>query len=309
MTSEAGLLDGRVVIVTGGGRGIGRSHCIELARQGAIVVVNDLGVSLAGDVGQDDPARGVVDAIEAAGGRASAAGGSVSDWRAMGELVSRTVAEYGRLDGIVNNAGILRDKTITSLVESDWDAVIDVHLKGTLTVTKHACDYWRTESKAGRPVSARIVNTTSGTGLAGNAGQAAYGAAKAAIANLTMTTAIEGSRYGVTANCISPVAHTRMTESIGVERSKDGWDPMDPENCSTVVAWLCSEASGWLTGKVLRIDGNTVYPMEPWSVQRGYRSSTGQGLQANEIDLGLRRAMNLMPTGVASLSITPGVVA
>lgn len=265
----------------------------------------DLGVALGGDASGEQPADEVVDAITTAGGRAVADGGSVADWGGVAALVERTVERFGRLDAIVNNAGILRDKTITSMTEADFDLVLDVHLKGTFTMTKHACDYWRSEHKAGRRVAGRIVNTTSGTGLAGNVGQAAYGAAKAGIANLTLTTAMEGTRYGVTANCISPVAATRMTASAGIAADEgSGWSRLDPENSSPVVAWLCSEQSGWLTGAVLRVDGGTVAPARPWSVGTGYASQGGQKLAVDEIDAGLRGVYGLSPAGIPGLRPT-----
>lgn len=301
MASER-LLEGRVFIVTGGGRGLGRSHCLELASRGATVVVNDLGVGVGGEGSREDPASEVVDAITAAGGVAVSGEGSASDWGAMEALVASTLDRFGRLDGIVNNAGILRDATITNLGEQDWDAVIDVHLKGTFTLTRHACNHWRSEHKAGRPVSGRIINTTSGAGLAGNVGQAAYSAAKAGIIALTQVTAMEGARYGVTANAISPIAATRMMANLDLPTSHDdGWDPLDPANASPVVAWLCSAASGWITGQVLRIDGNTLIAMEPWSGGRSVRARSGERFDASEIDLGLRRALGAFPGGLAAL--------
>ena len=301
MSESPPLLEGRVVIVTGAGRGIGRSHSLELAAHGATVVVNDLGVSLGGDSSGDDPASEVVRLVEAAGGTASADGGSVSSFEDMRSLVATTVERYGRLDAIVNNAGILRDNVITSVAEDDFDAVLSVHLKGSFNLTKHACEYWRSEYKAGRGRAARIVNTTSGAGLMGSVGQIAYGAAKAAIANMTMTTAMEGARYGVTANCVSPLAATRMTATVGWESAGGEWDRLDPANSSPVVAWLCSEQSGWLTGRVLRIDGSSVYPVKPWTVESGYGSRSGERLTATEIDGGLRTALGLFPGGVGAL--------
>jgi NAD(P)-dependent dehydrogenase (short-subunit alcohol dehydrogenase family) len=299
------MLEGRVVIVTGGGRGIGRSHCLELAANGATVVVNDLGVSLRGEDSGEEPADEVVATIEGAGGTAVKDTGSVTDWEAMRGLVARTVERFGRLDAVVNNAGFVRDATITSLTEDDFDAVVAVHLKGTFTLTKHACDYWRAEFKAGRPVAGRIVNTTSGAGLTGNVGQAAYGAAKAGIANLTQTTAMEASRYGVTANAVSPVAATRMSATIGWEAGNEGeWHPLDPANSSPVVAWLCSEQSGWLTGRVLRIDGSTVHPVDQWSVRPGHTARSGQKLAATEIEAGLRVVLGTAPTGLAGLRVS-----
>jgi NAD(P)-dependent dehydrogenase (short-subunit alcohol dehydrogenase family) len=306
VTESASLLDGRVVIVTGAGRGIGRSHSLELASHGATVVVNDLGVGLGGDASGENPAAEVVKLIASRGGSAHADGGSVSDFGDMRCLVANTVERFGHLDAIVNNAGILRDGVITSTSEDDFDAVLGVHLKGTFNLTKHACEYWRAEHKAGRGRGARIVNTTSGAGLMGSVGQIAYGAAKAAIANMTMTTAMEGSRYGVTANCISPLAATRMTATVGWDAADGSWDRLDPANSSPVVAWLCSEDSGWLTGRVLRIDGSHVYPVKPWTVEAGYGSRGGERLEAPEIDAGLRRALGLFPAGVTALQPPAG---
>lgn len=296
------LLHGRVIIVTGGGRGLGRSHCLELAAHGATVVVNDLGVGLGGEASEENPAQGVVDEIVAAGGVASLGAGSASDWTAMGEVVASTIERFGRLDGIVNNAGILRDATITNLGEKDWDAVLDVHLKGTFTLTHHACAHWRAEHKAGRPAQGRVVNTTSGAGLAGNVGQAAYSAAKAGIIALTQVTAMEGERYGVTANAISPIAATRMMASAGIGADPgEGWNPLDPENASPVVAWLCSEESGWITGQVLRINGNELITMESWRTGRSFVARSGERLDAAEIDLSMRRALGAYPGGLAAL--------
>ncbi|HLF40637.1 MAG TPA: SDR family NAD(P)-dependent oxidoreductase [Acidimicrobiia bacterium] len=301
-----GMLDGRVVIVTGGGRGIGREHCLELGRQGACVVVNDLGVGVHGEGTLESPAEEVVKEIEAAGGVAAADGTSVTDWSGVAALVERTVDLFGRLDAVVNNAGIVRDRMITSMTESDWDAVIGVHLKGTFNVTKHACDYWRSRAKAGEAVSGRIVNTTSGTGLFGNVGQAAYGAAKAAIANLTVITAMEMERYGVTANAISPIAFTRMVAtmpSMQDYQPNPGWDPLDPANPSPVVAWLASEASGWLSGAVLRVDGNTVSRVRGWEIDSNVRHTAAGGgrLEVAELSAGLRRAFGALPrTGPAT---------
>jgi NAD(P)-dependent dehydrogenase (short-subunit alcohol dehydrogenase family) len=296
------LLKGRVAIITGGGRGIGREHCLELARQGATVVVNDLGVGLHGEPGEETPAQSVVAEIEALGGTAVADGTSVTDWHGVGALVERTVADFGHLDVVVNNAGIVRDRMIVSAGEDDWDPVIAVHLKGTFTVTAHACSYWRQVAKAGWTVSGRVINTTSGTGLLGNAGQAAYGAAKAGIANLTTITAMEMARYNVTANAISPVAYTRMLATTpGLEdyTPDPEWDRLDPGNSSPLVAWLASGAAGWLTGQVFRIDGNRIYRMKPWDIdERSYVAASGGRLDAGEIEHGLQLLYGLVPDGV-----------
>jgi NAD(P)-dependent dehydrogenase (short-subunit alcohol dehydrogenase family) len=300
-----GMLDGQVVIVTGGGRGIGRNHCLELASHGATVVVNDLGVGVHGEKGDESPADEVVREIEKAGGTAIADGTSVTDWDAVGALVQRTAEQFGRLDAVVNNAGILRDRMLTSMSEEDFDRVIAVHLKGTFALTKHACDHWRAVAKAGGTSRGRIVNTTSGTGLFGNIGQTNYGAAKAAIANFTIITAMEMDRYSVTCNAVSPIALTRMTQGIAPPsqpEGESGWDPMDAANSSPVVAWLASPGSGWLTGAILRVDGNTVMRVRPWEVDLDvqYTSQSGERLDATELDSGMRRAFRTLPGGFTS---------
>lgn len=302
-------LEGRVAIVTGGGRGIGRSHCLELARQGASVVVNDLGVALDGSDESENPADVVVSEIEAIGGSAITSRASVTDWEAVRDLIAQTVAQFGRLDILVNNAGIVRDRMITSMSEADFDAVIDVHLKGTFAATKHACDHWRTVVKAGGEVSGRIINTTSGTGLFGNIGQSAYGAAKAGIANLTMITAMEMGRYAVTANAVSPLASTRMLATSrlhDVTTSGGEWDPLDPGNSSPVVAWLASIDSGWLTGAVLRVTGNAVQPMQPWDVKVGDTLSgkPGQRLEADQLGVSIRQMYGVTPKGLPPVAVS-----
>jgi NAD(P)-dependent dehydrogenase (short-subunit alcohol dehydrogenase family) len=303
-----GLLDGRVVIVTGAGRGLGREHCLELARLGAAVVVNDLGVGLHGQTSEEDssPAEQVVAEVVAAGGRAVADGASVADFGAVAAMIDRTVSTFGRLDAVVNNAGIVRDRMITGMSEEDFDRVIAVHLKGTWNVTRHACGYWRDQGKAGQPVTGRIVNTTSGAGLFGNIGQSNYGPAKAAIASLTMITAMEMERYGVTANAVSPLARTRMTEGLGSMDSRaDGFDPFDPANASPVVAFLCSAASGWLSGSVLRIQGDTVQVLRPWSIdpEHSFCPKPGERLQADQLGRGLRIAVGAFPSGIPAGSV------
>jgi NAD(P)-dependent dehydrogenase (short-subunit alcohol dehydrogenase family) len=296
-----GWLDGRVVIVTGGGRGLGRAHCLELARQGATVVVNDLGVGLHGEAEQvgQSPAEQVVAEIEAMGGTALADGTSVTDWNGMEALVARTAERFGDLHAVVNNAGFIRDRMLTSMTEDDFDSVIAVHLKGTVALTKHACGYWRDRTKAGHEVSGRVVMTTSGAGLFGNAGQVNYGSAKGAIATLAGLVAIEMQRYRVTANAISPIAATRMLASIGRAAAEGAeWDPLDPANASPVVAWLCSEESGWLSGAVLRVDGNTVRRVKGWTVEGGYTSSSGHSLTTDEVGLGIRKLYGAAPVGL-----------
>ena len=295
-----GLLDGRVVIVTGAGRGLGREHALELARNGATVVVNDLNVSLRGDADDSgkSPADEVVEEITAMGGTAVTNGASVSDWEAMEALVRDTVDRFGDLHAVVNNAGFLRDRMLTSMTEQDFDAVIDVHLKGTFTVIRHACGYWREQGKAGKPVSGRIVNTTSGAGLWGNVGQANYAPAKAAIAMLTVVTAMEMERYGVTANCLSPIAATRMLASIGMDSEGQGWDRLDPANASPVVAWLCSEESGWVTGQIFRVDGNKVMRVSGYTIDGTYESKNGEAVTTDELVIGMRKLFNAFPPGL-----------
>ena len=299
-----GLLQDRVIIVSGGGRGLGREHCLELARHGATVVVNDVGVSLSGDEDATSPADDVVSEITGAGGSAVSDRTSVTDFEAVEALVDRTVVEFGRLDAVVNNAGIVRDRILTSMTEEEFDAVVGVHLKGTFNLSRHACAHWKTRSKAGHQVSGRIVNTTSGAGLFGNVGQANYGPAKAAIASLTMITAMEMERYGVTANAVSPLARTRMTATLPIvaEHEVQGWDRYDPANCSPVVAWLCTEESGWLSGAVLRIDGDTVQRVRPWEIDptSTYRSKESEALDATSLGRGLRIAFGALPSGAPS---------
>ena len=297
-----GALNGRVVIVTGGGRGLGRAHCLELARQGATVVVNDLGVTLGGEseTHEVSPAEQVVEELSALGTTAVADHTSVTDWSGMEGLVRRTVEQFGDLHAVVNNAGFIRDRSLTAMGEEEFDAVIAVHLKGTFTVTRHACAYWRDRAKAGASVSGRVVTTTSGAGLFGNFGQANYGSAKAGIAMLTRIVALEMQRYGVTANCLSPIAATRMLATTGRRAvAGEGWDPLDPANASPVVAWLCTEESGWLSGSVLRVDGNTVSRVSGWAVEPGgYRSASGEALTFDELSVGVRRLFGAAPIGL-----------
>jgi len=290
------MLDGRVVIVTGGGRGLGRAHCLELASHGATVVVNDL----PGD--ESDPAKEVVAEIEASGGTAVADATSVSDFDGVADMVQRTVSQFGRLDGVVNNAGILRDKMLTSMTEADFDAVIAVHLKGSFNLSHHASVHWRALGKAGQPVSGRIVNTTSGAGLWGNVGQVNYATAKAGLVAMTTVTAMEMARYGVTANVVSPIARTRMTAdlSLGWDEQAEGFDRLDPANTSPAVAWLVSAESGWLTGAVLRVDGDTIMRVKGYEMDDvvRYRTAAGTRLDATKLDGGMRKAYGLLPGGI-----------
>ena len=292
-------LDGRVVLVTGGGRGIGRAHCLELARQGAAVVVNDPGVGRDGTGGASGPAADVVAEIERAGGKAVAHTGSVASWDDVADMMHTAVSTFGTLTGVVNNAGIVRDAMITGATEADWDAVIAVHLKGTYAVTKHACDYWRAEAKGGNAIDARIVNTVSGAGLWGNVGQSAYGAAKAAIANLTVVTAMEMRRYHVAVNAISPLAVTRISADFFTGDAAE--DPaLDPGRSSAVVAWLQSPECSWLTGQILRINGHRLSRITGFteSAER-YHAKDGVSLQFSEMGQAVSWLYHTSPRGLA----------
>lgn len=297
-----GLLDGRVVVVTGAGRGLGRAHALTLAAAGAHVVVNDLGSALNGEGTGESPADSVVAEITAAGGSAVADGGSVSDWDSSAKILDHAVAAFGRLDAVVNNAGITRDKMIASCSEEDFDATIAVHLKGTYAMTHHAAKYWREQSKAGAPVSGRVINTISGTGMFGNVGQSAYGAAKSGIIGITLSAALELRRYGVTVNAISPVARTRMTEGRLAEVPEGSFDPVAPENASGVVAYLASAEAGWLTGQVLRIEGNRVVRMQQWTPDKSYAARGEHAITADELVDGMAILFGTAPTGVTTLS-------
>src|SRR5438045_4724369 len=227
--------EGQVVIVTGAGRGIGRGHALEFARQGAKVVVNDLGAEVDGTGSSTGPAGEVVDEIRAMGGEAIANGDDVSDLEGAQRLVNSAIEQWGRLDVLVNNAGILRDRMLVNMTIEEWDAVVKVHLRGTFAMAHHAAVYWRERSKAGDPVDARLINTSSSSGIYGNVGQTNYGAAKAGIAAFTLLSALELQRYGVTGNAIAPGALTRMTENLGMgqrarDRKPEEFDAMAPEN-------------------------------------------------------------------------------
>ena len=260
-----GICDGRVVIVTGSGRGIGREHALAYAAEGAKVVVNDLGGDMHGDGGSPSPAMEVVEEIKGMGGEAVADGENVADFAGAGRMVQRAIDTFGRLDTIVNNAGILRDRMLTNMEESEWDAVIAVHLKGAFAPTRHAAAYWREQSKAGDPVQGRIVNTSSPSGIFGNAGQTNYGAAKAGVAAFTVICGLELVRYGVLANAIAPVARTRMTEDLGIGGPPDeGFDALDPANISPLVVWLGSNENTDVTGRVFLVDGDRISVGEGW---------------------------------------------
>jgi NAD(P)-dependent dehydrogenase (short-subunit alcohol dehydrogenase family) len=263
----SGICDGRVVVVTGGGRGIGRGHALEFARQGAKVVVNDLGADVYGTGRTSDVADAVVEEIRGLGGEAVSDGEDVADFDGAGRLIKKAVDTFGRLDVLVNNAGILRDRMIFNMDPEEWDAVIRVHLRGTFCCTRHAATHWRERSKAGEHLDARIINTSSPSGIYGNAGQSNYGAAKAGIASFTIIAARELERYGVTVNAVSPGARTRMTENLGIGQvpvGDDGFDYYAPENIAPVVVWLASEQSKGITGRVFEAAGGRIGIAEGW---------------------------------------------
>lgn len=267
MASNSLLCADRVVIVTGAGRGVGRAHAEELGRQGARVVVNDLGVGREGQAAEDQPAEKVAAAIRAAGGEALADGTDVTDFDACGALVEATIARWGRVDAVVNNAGFVRDRMFVSAGIDEWDAVLRVHLRGHFCIARHVAAHWRARTKAGETVAGRIVNTSSGAGVLGSVGQAAYSAAKGGIASLTLVQAAELARYGATANAICPIARTRMTAEVfgDMMRAPEvGFDAMHPANVAPFVAWLCSEASSSVTGRVFEVAGDYVQLMDGW---------------------------------------------
>ena len=280
-----GLLEGRVVIVTGAGGGIGRAHALAFAAEGARVVVNDIGVGLDGSpAGGGSAAQDVVDEITAAGGQAVTSGANVADWDEAAGLIETAVDAFGGVDVLVNNAGIVRDRMIANTSEAEFDAVIAVHLKGHFATMRHAAAYWRGLSKAGNPVDARIINTSSGAGLQGSVGQGNYSAAKAGIAALTMVAAAEMGRYGVTVNAIAPSARTRMTETVFAEmmaRPDAGFDSMAPENVCPLVVWLGSVESGDVTGRVFEVEGGVVRVAEGW--QRGPEVDKGARWEPGEL--------------------------
>lgn len=260
-----GICDGRVCIVTGAGRGIGREHALMLAAQGAKVVVNDIGGDVDGSGASTGPAHDVVAEIVAAGGAAVVNGDDISSWDGAERLIAQAVDEFGRLDVVINNAGILRDRMLANMTEAEWDAVIAVHLKGTFAPSRHAAAYWRERTKAGEEVVGRIINTSSPSGIYGNVGQTNYGAAKAGIAAFTIIAAKELARYGVTVNAVAPAALTRMTENLGMGQADDMTKAMmSPRWIAPIVTWLASAESSDVTGRVFDVTGQALSVAEGW---------------------------------------------
>ena len=262
------LCAGRVAIVTGAGRGIGREHALLLAENGAKVVVNDIGAETDGGGGDISHAQSVVNEIEAMGGEAIVNGANVADFDAAGEMIHQAIDTFGSCDILINNAGILRDRMMFSMSEGDWDSVINVHLKGTFAPSHHAAVYWREKVKSGGEAFGRIINTSSPSGIYGNVGQANYGAAKAGIAAFTIITAIELTKYGVTVNCLAPGAYTRMTADLPGFSAMDEEtrEAMGPRWVAVPAAWLCSEAARNVTGRVFDVVGNRLGISEQWQL-------------------------------------------
>lgn len=287
------LLEGRIAVVTGAGRGIGRAHALELARHGAKVVVNDYGVSnngeRSGHAGEPSPAHEVVAEIEALGGEAVVNGADVADFDQAAAMVQQAIETFGGLDILVNNAGFVRDRMLVNATEEEFDAVVRVHLKGHFAPLRHAAAYWRAESKAGRQRAARVVNTTSGAGLQGSIGQVVYSAAKGGIATMTLVAAAELGRVGVTVNAIAPVAKTRMTEG-----AFDTSAMALPEDNSPIVAWLASEEAGDVTGRVLEVDGSVVTVETGWA--HGPARDAGARWEAAAVGPALRELLAQAPS-------------
>src|SRR5438477_1457898 len=294
-------LSGKVAIVTGAGRGIGREHALALARAGAKIVVNDLGASLAGEGTDEGPAHDVVREIEALGGEAAANGENVADFAGAKRMVDAAVDAFGRLDILINNAGILRDRMLVNMEEHEWDAVIEVHLKGHFAPTRHAAAYWRDRSKSGEELRGRVINTSSPSGVFGNVGQANYGAAKAGIAGFTIIVAQELQRYGVTVNCLAPNARTRMTEeTFQMGPPAEGFDALDPANVSAVVVALCADEAQAITGQVFHVWGGAVNVLRGWSADELLDAPAGW-----EPDALLDELLARFPDGAAP----PGMIA
>ena len=295
-------LDGKVAVVTGAGRGIGREHALALARAGAKIVVNDLGASLAGEGADTGPAHDVVREIQALGGEAVADGENVADFAGAKRLIDGAVAAFGRLDILVNNAGILRDRMLVNMEEHEWDAVIEVHLKGHFAPTRHAAAHWRERSKAGDQVNARVINTSSPSGVFGNVGQLNYGAAKAGIVGFTLIAAQELQRYGVTVNAIAPNARTRMTEAAfgEIPPPESGFDAADPANNSPIVVALCADEAQDITGQVFFIYGGVVNMLSGWEAGELFASD-----ERWDPDALLQELRDRLPDGAAP----PGMLA
>ncbi|KQX17624.1 MULTISPECIES: SDR family oxidoreductase [unclassified Sphingomonas] len=265
----AGICQDRTVIITGAARGLGKSYALAFAKEGANVVVNDIGTSLHGEGRDTSAADAVVEEIRAAGGKAVANYDDITDWDAAGRIVRTAIDSFGGLDVVVNNAGIVRDRMFVSATLEEWDATMHVHLRGHFCVSRHAVDHWRAQQKAGNPVDARIINTTSNAGLQGSMAQSAYSTAKGGIAALTLVQAAELARYGITANALAPAARTRMTEGAFAEKMakvESGFDVQDPDNIAPTVVWLGSAQSRDVTGCVFELEGGRISLEDGWDL-------------------------------------------
>ena len=298
-------LEGKVAIVTGAGRGIGRAHALALAEAGAKLVVNDLGAAVSGEGSDETPAQQVVREIEVAGGEAVANGENVADFAGAGRMVDQAIERFGRLDILINNAGILRDRMLVNMTEDEWDAVIAVHLKGHFAPTRHAAAHWRERSKEGAEVRGRVINTSSPSGVFGNVGQTNYGAAKAGIAGFTIIAAQELQRYGVTVNCLAPNARTRMTEdTFDMSAPEDGFDPLDPANMSPLVVALCADEAQEITGQVFHVWGGAINALQGWTAGELFASD-----ERWEADALLGALVERFPDGVAPPGMLAGMQA
>ena len=287
-----GICAGRIVIVTGSGRGLGRSYALAFSREGARVVVNDLGTTLHGEGRDTATAQAVVDEIKSAGGDAVANGDDISDWEGAQRLVQTAVDHFGGLDVVVNNAGFVRDRMFVSATVDEWDATMKVHLRGHFCVSRHAVDFWRASAKQGKAVDARIINTSSGAGLNGSMAQSAYAAAKGGIATLTLVQAAELGKYGITANALAPAARTRMTEQAFADKMKrpdDGFDLQDPDNIAPTVVWLGSAASRHVTGCIFELEGGSIMIADGWN--DGPRIDKGARWQPAEVGAAVERLL------------------
>ena len=280
-----GICEGRVAIVTGAGNGLGKAYALGLAAEGCKVVVNDLGVGTHGEEGlTKGAAEQVVDEIRAMGGEAVANTDDVADWDAGKRMVEAALDNFGALHAVVNNAGFVRDRMFFTCTPEEWDAVIRVHLRGHFCTSRHAAEYWRAQSKAGNPVDARIINTTSGAGLQGSVGQSAYATAKGGIATLTLVQAVELARLGITANALAPNARTRMTDTgaFDMDVAEGAFDEFAPENMAPLVAYLVSEQSRGVTGQVFELKGGNIFLSQGWTDSPNF--DKGARFEAGELD-------------------------
>jgi len=298
-------LAGKVAIVTGAGRGIGRAHALALAEAGARVIVNDLGAALSGEGHDDTPAQQVVEEIKAAGGEAAANAENVADFDGAERMVKQAIDQFGGLDILVNNAGILRDRMIVNMTEQEWDSVIAVHLKGHFAPTRHAAAYWRERSKAGDEVKGRVINTSSPSGVFGNIGQSNYGAAKAGIAGFSIIVAQELHRYGVTVNCLAPNARTRMTEdTFDMGAPSEGFDPLDPSNMSPLVVALSADDAQNITGQVFHVWGGAINALQGWTAGELFAADDKW-----DADALLGELLDRFPSGAAPAGMIAGMQA